>query len=80
MFRDNVEENLARVLIFPENSLLSVWALFVRHDHNIQINARLSGFADEFRPESFLNFLHENLNLFHILAEEDPEYQRIRIL
>lgn len=52
----------------------------VHHDNNIQINARLAGSTDEFRTESLMNFLNENLNLFTILCEEDPEYQRMQIL
>lgn len=59
---------------------MSIWALIVKHDNNIQINSRLAGAHEEFHSENFINFLTENLNFFHIVAEEDPEYQRLRIL
>ena len=56
-----------------------MWTLFVRHDDNIQVHARISGSENEFR-DNMLSFLHENLNMFNILVEEDPEYERMRLL
>lgn len=53
---------------------MTMWTLVVRHDHNISIISRLAGIADEFRSENLINYLTENLNLFHIMCEEDPEY------
>jgi hypothetical protein len=35
---------------------------------------------DDFKQEHFLNFLTENLHIFHTLCEEDPEYQGVEIL
>jgi len=47
----------------------------VRNDNNIAIISRLAGSRDEFRSENVINFLTENLSLFQIMCEEDPEYQ-----
>lgn len=79
-FRDRVDNNLGRVLDYPENATVSVWCLVVRHDNNISIISRLAGRADEFRSENYINFLTENLNLFHIMCEEDPEYHGETVL
>ena len=48
MQRDHNDENLRRVLIFPQNAVISMWTLFVRHDSNIQVHARQSGSENEF--------------------------------
>ena len=80
LFANSLEESLARHFVFPHNAQISVWALMVHHDNNIQINARLAGGSEEFKTDSVMNFLNENLNLFHIMCEEDPEYQRLQIL
>jgi len=53
---------------------MSIWALSVKLNKQISINSRLAGRGDEFREDSFINFLTENLNLFHIMCEEDPNY------
>eukprot|EP00347_Sterkiella_histriomuscorum_P016338 403353573 len=80
MFRDRVDVNLQRVLNFPQLTTLCVWMLTVGHDQNITIQSRHHGMADEFMPEHFLNFINQNLSLYRVIAEEDPEYQRIQIL
>jgi hypothetical protein len=80
MFREHVDINLERVLTFPPMATLSVWMLTVGHDENITIQSRHYGMADEFMPDNFLNYLHQNLELYHVLIEEDPEYRGIQIL
>jgi hypothetical protein len=80
IFRHQVDNNLGTVLQFPPHATMSMWSLVVRHDNNISIISRLAGQGDEFRSESLINYLTENLNLFHIMCEEDPEYQREQIL
>ena len=73
-YSTHVDPTLQNVLEFPSHALMSLWVLIVRPNNHIQINSRLAGREDEFREESFLNFLTENLSLFHIMNEEDPEY------
>lgn len=80
LFATHLEENLARHFVLPQGAQLGIWALMVHHDNNIQINARLAGGSNEFNSEALMNFLNENLNLFQIMCEEDPEYQRLQIL
>jgi hypothetical protein len=80
VFRNQVDNSLSKVLSFPPNATVSMWALVVRHDNNISIISRLAGQQDEFRSESLINYLTENLNLFHVICEEDPEYARESVL
>ncbi|CDW77100.1 fas-associated factor 1 [Stylonychia lemnae] len=80
MFKERAEANLQRELKFPANATLCVWMLTVGHDQNITIQSRHGGMADEFMPENYLPYLHQNLVLYRIIAEEDPDYQRIQIL
>lgn len=79
-YRDRVDSNLANVLEFPSHAIMSIWVLIVRAGHQIQINSRLAGSEDEFRQECFLNYLTENLSLFHIMSEEDAEYKQADFL
>jgi len=61
---------------FPHNSLLSMWILVVKHDQTVQITSRLNGQdQQQLSPESIMDFLHENLSLFSVMVEEDPQYQ-----
>ena len=72
---------ISQHLHLPEGSILCVWALFVHHDNTIQINSRLIGTSDHpVLPEQLGEFLTENLSLFEIMAEEDPEYHQMRVL
>lgn len=73
MFSDHVDPELGRVMRFPRNSLLSMWILVVKHDQTVQITSRLNGQDQQtLNPELIMDFLHENLSLFHVMVEEDP--------
>jgi hypothetical protein len=55
--------------------------IFVRHDNTLQVNSRLVGTsAHPASPDTLRQFLDENLSLFDIMVEEDPEYHQLRIL
>jgi hypothetical protein len=52
-----------------------MWILNVKHDMTVQINSRIMGTQDRgFDPLQLGQFLQENLSLFQIMTEEDPEY------
>ena len=81
MYSNHVDPNLERNMRFPRNAVISMWVLMVKPEDQVQITARLNNSGEEvISPQEILNFLHENMSLFNIMSEEDPEYQRIRIL
>jgi hypothetical protein len=58
---------------------VSLWVLSVLHDHNIQVNSRVST-STSFTASQLSSFLQENLSLFKFQIEEDPDYRRIQVL
>lgn len=65
----------------PEDSYLTMWILNVKHDMTVQINSRITGTQERgFDPIQLGQFLQENLSLFQIMIEEDPEYQQLEML
>lgn len=75
------DQELIRVLRLPSRASVAMWVVIVQHDQNLQVNSRLAGrSAADFSAGRVNDFLSENLSLFQILAEEDPEYQRHLLL
>lgn len=75
------DQELIRVLRLPSRATVSLWVVIVQHDQNLQVNSRLAGRSPgDFSTSRVNDFLSENLSLFSILAEEDPEYQRQLLL
>lgn len=75
------DENLNRALPFPAEARVALFVLFVHHDANIQVASRLAGRGlGDFSASLVSQFLDENMQLFNLIAEEDPEYRRVSIL
>jgi hypothetical protein len=53
----------------------------VHHDAHIQIVSRLAGNRQEDFPLPLVaQYIQENMALFRLTAEEDPEYNRLSML
>lgn len=55
----------------PSDSNAALFVLTVRPQSNIAVESRLIDLSEE----ATLSFLDENLTLFHVMCEEDHEYQ-----
>lgn len=72
---------LAQHLRLPVDTVLAFYSIFVGHQNTLQIASRHLGTSESpVMPDALTAFLHENLTHFEIMAEEDPEYKRMRIL
>ncbi|TNV84023.1 hypothetical protein FGO68_gene14995 [Halteria grandinella] len=79
--RPTADENLHRALTFPSQANIALFTLFVGHDASIQVASRLAGRREgDFSVSLVAQFLDENLQLYRLIAEEDPEYRRVSIL
>jgi hypothetical protein len=68
-------------LHLPANAVLAFYSIFVGHRNTLQIASRLLGTSENpAMPDALTAFLHENLTHFEIMADEDPEYKRMRLL
>jgi hypothetical protein len=75
------DDNLHRALTFPSQANVALFTLFVQHDASIQVASRLAGRREgDFSVSLVAQFLDENLQLYRLIAEEDPEYRRVSIL
>jgi len=72
---------LVQHLHLPANFVTAFYSIFVGHRNTLQIASRLIGTSESpVMPDALTAFLHESLTHFEIMAEEDPEYKRMRIL